>query len=427
MLLVTSIMVNGNETDLMNQRNAVDTWIALGFEVISTNTAEEISVLENTFSDITFVELERTGLEQYGKPVPYISDMLKALYAHITDDEGICGIINSDIYLRNIENLQEIENLFADGRSRLVCVHRYDIEDKEELDGTYYFSGIDVFLLKRRDLSLFADEGFALGRPEWDHWMVYTACMHQMQIMEVKNAIAFHVRHKQRWLSSESNAMGSSGSQDGRGENYYYKTNTVLSDIANRVLLRHEDVASCVWNKCPEIYVEKDLAEMAAIEMRRHHTDAIRFPLGIGYYKGDKFYRVCVAHENVHWQNEILVSKSKSYVTTDVPRAGEPMGYMDFMQTELSQRLGRFYVYPAGRAGKAMVDGLLHHKLYPLGMVDRDENLQGTTYLDIPIYGPEVFRQREEYDTVLIISNLYVDEIYRKLQEIVPEDRLVII
>ncbi|MBO5524379.1 MAG: hypothetical protein J5986_12010 [Roseburia sp.] len=426
MLLVTSIMNNGNETDLINQRNAVNSWLSLGFRVISTNTAEEIASLEHTFSDIAFVELERTGLEQYGKPVPYISDMLEILHENSWDEEEICGIINSDIYLKNIESAQEIEDLFAEVPSRLVCLHRYDIDTIEDMDGEYYFSGIDAFFLKRKHLPLSADEGFTLGRPEWDHWMVYTALKHDLNIVEVKNALAFHVRHKQRWKASESNAMGSSVHQDNRGEEYYYKTNLALQDMDNRILLRHTEGEECVWDNQSQIYVEEDLNEMAAIEMQRHETEAVRFPLGIGYYKEGKFYRVCVAHRNEYWQNEILVSK-RGAVAANVPKAGEVMGYVDFMRTELSEHLGRFYIYSAGRAGKAMLDGLLYHGLRPLGMVDRDENLQGTQYLGTPIYSPRVFKQRDDYDTVLIISNLYIDEIYEELSQLVPKERLVII
>lgn len=426
MLLVTSIMNNGNEIDLINQRNAVNSWLSLGFRVISTNTAEEIVSLESAFSNISFVELKRTGLERYGKSVPYISDMLGILHEKSCDNEEICGIINSDIYLKNIESAQEIEDLFAEEPSRLVCLHRYDIDTIEDMDGEYYFSGIDVFFLKRKNLPLFADEGFALGRPEWDHWMVYTALKHDLNIVEVKNALAFHVRHKQRWKASESNAMGSSVHRDNRGEEYYYKTNLALQDMENRILLRHIEGAECVWDNQPKIYVEKDISEIADIEMKRHQREAVRFPLGIGYYKEDKFYRVCVAHRNEYWPNEILVSK-RGAVDANAPKAGEVMGYIDFMQTELSKHLGRFYIYSAGRAGKAMLDGLLYHGLRPLGMIDRDQNLQGTQYLGTPIYSPEVFKQREGYDTVLIISNLYIDEIYEELSQLVPKERLIII
>lgn len=420
-------MNNGIEEDLRNQRNAICTWLALGIQVLSVNTVEEIYTLKGEFPEIKFIELERTGMKKYGKPVPYIFDMLEVLYENSITDEEICGIINSDIYLKNIEDTRIIENLFLENENRLVGLHRYDIEKSEDLDGQYYFSGIDVFFLKRKYLKSFCDEGFALGRPEWDHWMVYTAEKNDLIYTEIKNALAFHVKHKQRWKPSESNALGTTVQAQNNGEKYYCTTNQVLQDTARRMVLPcGGEVADCIWENFPELYVEPDMCEVADIEMKRHCTDAIRFPLGIGYYRDNRFYRVCALHTDAYWKKELLVNRVGAK-QNEVPLVGEIMGYIDFMRTELPKKLGRFYLYSAGRAGKAMLDGLLYHGLRPLGFVDRDKNIQGTSYLDVPIFGLDVLEKKQEYDHVLLISNLYIDEIYRNLSKIVPGERLIMI
>ena len=46
-----------------------------------------------------------------------------------------------------------------------------------------------------------------LGRPEWDHWFVLEASRAGITAREIKNKMAFHIRHKQRWTASESNKM----------------------------------------------------------------------------------------------------------------------------------------------------------------------------------------------------------------------------
>lgn len=435
MQIITSIMNNGNKEDLKNQLEAVRSWINIGFDVVSVNIKEEIKVLSSAFSEVEFIEPKRTGLKQYGKPIPYIFDMLQILEKKSGDCDEICGIINSDIYLRNL-NRDDLQKVFVGQEETIVCFHRYDIDSRKDLDGEYYFSGIDAFFMQKKSIRIFRDSDCALSKPEWDHWVVYTAVKNQIRVREIKNAIAFHVRHRQRWTASESNAIGSGGKEDAHGEEYYDLTNRAMEDLDNQLLLGEgvpEEVLRVEVSGGGDIYLDKDIYRLAAIEMERHHAGAVKFPIGVGYYKKTSadckesgFYRICAMHGDMEKEDAVYVYKSDGDRHNCV-QLGEIAAYVDFMKTKIAVELRRFYIYPAGRAGRMLLDCCLWNEKRPLGFVDKDKMLQGTTYKGTVICNPKVLKRTEEYDQVLLASNLYVDEIYKELINIVPKEKLIII
>lgn len=425
MLIITSIMNNGNKSDLLNQAGAVATWIDMGFHVVSVNTREELRELKLTFPGVEFLEPETTGLLQYGKPIPYIYDMFQILKEKSRREDEICGIVNSDIYLRNMKG-KDLEQIFQCDSEKIICMHRYDIKNSEDLDGEYYFSGIDAFFMQKRTLCIFEKSDYALGKPEWDHWVVETAFRNQIVVYEIKNAVAFHVKHRQRWTSAESNAIGRRGTANTLGEQYYAVTNRELEKLSNRILIGAKDTQQALFiEKRKEMYFESDLQKLAGIELERHQADAALFPLGIGYYEGDVFYRISALHGTLY-QNSVCVYKQGKEISGAV-KLGEIVAYVDFMQTELASQLDRFYIYPAGRAGRMLLDCLLWNNKKPLGLVDKDANLQETQYKGVNIYAPEVLKKSSAYDQVLLISNLYVSEIFQELSKVVPYEKLIII
>lgn len=428
MLIITSVMNNGNPDDLLNQQMAVKSWIRTGFRVLSVNTKEEIAASCGFFSEVEFVEPSRTGLKQYGKPIPYIYDMLKILEEKSGQADEICGIINSDIILRGL-TASGLQRLLEEQGECILCLHRYDIDTSEDMDGTYYFSGIDAFFMRRKSIRIFEISDCALSKPEWDHWIVYSAVKNKLQVKEIKNALAFHIRHRQRWTPMESNAIGSTGKGDSLGEEYYDVTNQVLENLDNQILL--EDGSSPVEfmtiGNGADIYTDRDLYRLAQIEMERHDTKAVTFPVGIGYYKGNQFCRICASHGRFRrGRNGILVCKPGAD-TEKTAHLGEIAAYLDFPRIMSKEQLGRFYIYPAGRAGRLMLECCQWNDRRPLGFVDKDPRLQGTTYKGAAVYGPEVLLRTEEYEKILIVSNLYIEEIYEELKEIVPEEKLIVI
>lgn len=427
MLIITSVMNNGNPDDLLNQQTAVKSWIEAGFRVLSVNTEEEIAASGGFFSDVEFVEPQRTGMEQYGKPIPYIYDMLKILEQESGQEDEVCGIVNSDIILRGL-TASGLQSLLEEQEECILCLHRYDIDTCDDMDGTYYFSGIDAFFMRRKSIRIFETSDCALSKPEWDHWIVYSAIKNNLKVKEIKNALAFHVRHRQRWTPMESNAIGSTGKGDSFGEEYYDVTNQVLENLDNQILLGGDlnpgELVSV--EDAAEIYADRDLYRLAQIEMDRHDTDAVTFSVGVGYYKGNQFCRICASHGRLRGENGYLVCKPGADREKTV-HLGEIAAYLDFPRIMSKEQLGRFYIYPAGRAGRLMLECCQSYDRRPLGFVDKDQRLQGTEYRGAAVYGPEVLLKTEDYDKILIVSNLYMEEIYEELKNIVPEEKLLVI
>ena len=168
MLIGTSLMYSEDEWEIEKQTKAMQTWKDAGFDVISCNVEEEIEPLQKVFPQVTFVKLVRSGKEKTGKPFPFIYDILWALENNIVEDNEVCGIVNSDIFIRNL-SASVIKDYLIKHEDTILFLHRYDIEDELDVEGEYYFSGVDAFFFLVKHLEKFPDRGFMLGRPEWDH------------------------------------------------------------------------------------------------------------------------------------------------------------------------------------------------------------------------------------------------------------------
>ena len=100
MLIATSLMYSNDTYEIEKQYKALQTWRDAGFDIISCNVLSEIKQLPILFPQVRFVELKRSGKERTGKPFPFIFDLLEALRENIVQENEVCGIINSDIFIK---------------------------------------------------------------------------------------------------------------------------------------------------------------------------------------------------------------------------------------------------------------------------------------------------------------------------------------
>ena len=52
--------------------------------------------------------------------------------------------------------------------------------------------------------------------------------------------------------------------------------------------------------------------------------------------------------------------------------------------------------------------------------------MQKKIIVGLNVFGTDVLRNLQEYDKVIIISNMYADEIYKSLISKIPEDKIVV-
>ena len=96
-VLATSITPNRIEI----QKMAINTWLNVGFTVVSLNTKEEVQMLQPHFPHIKFHIVKRSAKERYGKPFVYIYDFMSYLK---NTNYKIVGIINSDIHFKGVKD-----------------------------------------------------------------------------------------------------------------------------------------------------------------------------------------------------------------------------------------------------------------------------------------------------------------------------------
>lgn len=429
MLIATSLMYSQDEYEIQKQLKAIQTWKSIGFEVISCNVAEEIKLLQHFFQEITFVELARSGKEQTGKPFPYIYDILQTLKHNCHNNKGeICGIINSDIFLKHL-SIEALQSYFYSTPYTVLILHRYDIENELDTEGEYYFSGIDVFFFLNDYIDVFPDKGFMLGRPEWDHWFLGEAVKVGMKVREIKNKLAFHIKHKQRWTPSESNKMASKSRKKNicLSEKYYFDTNEIMADLSNRIFLKSnvliDDDELLIRNG--SFYDDVERQDILQWEREVYEREKDVESTGLVYFKNSKAYRICALHREI-----VSNDRNKVILGNMFPQErskGSILRYVDFQQLDFVKNLGRVYIYPAGRAARLLLDCMDTYHIPVLGLVDRDRSLWNTECQGHRINSLEALLNGDTFDHVLIATNLYVKEIYQSLKEIVDEEKLIVI
>ena len=428
MLIATSLMCSIDPYEIEKQKRAMDTWKNMGFRVISCNVEEEIEVLIEYFPKVCFVKLPRSGKEIIGKPLPFIYDILRALEQNIAEAGEICGIVNSDILVKNLPK-EALKEYLLKKKESILILHRYDVADEEDVEGEYYFSGIDAFFFSSDFLSVFPDKGFMLGRPEWDHWFLHEAVKAGMQIREIKNKVAFHIRHKQRWTASDSNkAVNTRAKKELQsGEEYYYETNEIMADLSQQIVLQdnclQEREDAVVPVKC--MYHDIDREELLGWEQDKYCRGKQVESVGLLYFKNQKAYRICALHRET--LSQIHGKVSLGDIFENERDKGAILRYVDFKDLDFVKDLGRVYIYPAGRAARLLLDCMNTYHIPVLGMIDRDVSLQGTMCQGHKILEPEILENKEDYDHVLIATNLYVREIYESLKKITDADKLIVL
>jgi len=186
MIVCTSISPTHANTGI--QLQCVKSWQGLGLKVYSFNHKSEIADLCKIYKDVFFVETSRTFELTYGKKLVAISAVLDWAKENDTD---IC-LINSDIELKT--DKETIERIKLKMNDNIVLANRIDYDDDEK-DGKEYLLGIDVFFINKKILGLFPQSMHCFGVPFWDYFIPYTATKSGVNVIFIKQRIAYHKNH----------------------------------------------------------------------------------------------------------------------------------------------------------------------------------------------------------------------------------------
>ena len=427
MLIATSLMYSTNEYEIKKQKMAMNTWKHIGFQVVSCNVKEEIEILQPLFPQTAFVQLKRSGKEITGKPYPFIYDILQVLTERTTPNE-LCGIINSDIFLKGL-SVQDIAKIVNE--NNMCILHRYDVENEQDIGGEYFFSGIDTFFFLNTFLPKIQDKGFMLGRPEWDHWFLLEMQKAGVKVREIRNKMAFHIKHEQRWSAADSNKMVLEQKKNKEKlhkktvleSEYYEYSNEIMADLSAQIVITPYGIKeynrlerkSNIWDQDRDVLLQwEEQAYGSSYESE-----------GLFYWKNGKPCRICALHRQVS-VNTDQVAHLGDFFTNDRNK-GCITRYIDFKTLDFFHDLKRLYIYPAGRAARLLLDCLDAYNVPVLGLVDRDVSLWNTMCQGHNIFSLDALKDDSSYDYVLIATNMYVKEIYSSLKNIVDERKLIVL
>ncbi|GGL48496.1 hypothetical protein [Sporolactobacillus putidus] len=192
-LIATSVTPSRIETQI----TAIDTWLKLGFKVVSLNTKEEADRLQHHFPNMQFHIVERSAKERYGKPYVYIYDFMRYLDS---TDYNIVGIVNSDIHFKGVQD-DFLDFICQEAADSLVYGHRLDVKNLNDSYGTLR-NGVDYFFFDKNVISIYPDDGLCIGQPAWDWWMVCVAASKNIPTKRVLSKIALHQIHPKEWYES---------------------------------------------------------------------------------------------------------------------------------------------------------------------------------------------------------------------------------
>jgi hypothetical protein len=178
------------------QQRAIAGWQHLGFDVISVNSIIEVESVRDYFPTVNFAVVHRTAESQAGTPYPYFDDLLKALSESGAE---ICGIVNSDVFLKADANFREF--IDKEARGSVLFGSRTDVEYFGHIDGEIYHFGFDFFFFNKNILGLYPRSSFCIGAPWWDYWAVTIPLSQGVVCRELLSPVAFHLKHDIKWKS----------------------------------------------------------------------------------------------------------------------------------------------------------------------------------------------------------------------------------
>lgn len=460
-------------TNIENQVLAVRSWVKSGFRVISCNIREEIEIIKPYFAevDIEFEEVICDIDEVRSKPLPYIYDIMMVIYYKT---KKVAGYINSDIFLENIsEDLYEF--LYKEADDSLLIVKRNEINSLADISDLNWqlFSGIDMFLIDKKFIPGFFNEGFFV-QSNWDIGILLKAKLCGIGIKELMNPIAFHIRHTQicnftlirtlterlwnKYFGLTENAF------EHAMESFY---NISFEDCKQVCFLEDRKLTCLFVIKTENAEVKKSIRAQESvfidIVMEKSNIDKERYDyvfyipdntiltpvfcktvifimtryrygeLEVGRffvsrinekYQYNNLSKSISLLEYIHEQctEGILASAKKN--NGNLKKIVMPIAYeiLDIYNKKIFKELkieGKYYIAPAGIRAEHWhyVNEAKFKKLKFLGYLDNNKKGENIYPMNILLNAPEVY--------VVIACNLYVREIMYQMQQLKQPDKVI--
>lgn len=182
MIFCTSISWSHRNEEI--QSSCIKSWDGFG-KVYSFNSEEEIEQLEKKYEGVTFIEIKRTVMSLFGKPLTPINYFIDFA---IENKEDLV-IINSDILIKYLPVFKK------DG---VTMITRNDYSDNIE-HSTAFVHGYDLFHIPFGLLSIYPPLPYGLGSTFWDISLPYRALKNNISLYWPQDKFIFHKIHENQY------------------------------------------------------------------------------------------------------------------------------------------------------------------------------------------------------------------------------------
>ncbi|MBR0671915.1 hypothetical protein [Neoroseomonas soli] len=169
-------------------------WAAPGWRVVTVNPAEEFAALGALPPEIGTANAAPGVADVYGRAGTWVGD---ALARAVSTGAPVVGLVNADIRL-DLRPARRAALAERASRAMLVC-NRMDVGHAAQAAGPFYRYGYDLVLMPREMAGRLALDGFALGVPWWDYWVVLDALLQDLPVQVVQCDGIRHLAHPQAW------------------------------------------------------------------------------------------------------------------------------------------------------------------------------------------------------------------------------------
>lgn len=185
--IVVATSIN-RQKNIELQKNAINSWLKIGFKVFSVNSPEDIEELRLLFPAVNFFATEETSV--LGIRGVCLNSLLSCLEG---SKARICGILCPDVFLSG-DRLSDLLRHEVPGA--VVYGDREDVKSISFEHSSHTLREAGFVFFDRIFLTARTKEAFFLDEPWWDVCLLLAALSKKLVLKKISKPLAYHVLHE---------------------------------------------------------------------------------------------------------------------------------------------------------------------------------------------------------------------------------------
>lgn len=194
---------NGHNIGKEYAAACLESWLASGFRPVTINSAFEDPSWMVDQGMLEQRKLSRDAQSDYGKPLPYLSDILKEMKRACS---GVVALTNADIVVNlSPEDQAALGNL---PRGEFVISKRTEVAELSLEALSEHWGGYDFFAFHAEDLPDLDTDILVFGQPWWDHFLPVYLLLSGLKARTIRKGSILHLQHEERWDREKHLSIG---------------------------------------------------------------------------------------------------------------------------------------------------------------------------------------------------------------------------